>query len=131
MLIKKKSISSWWQVCCCPACKVPNNIIVLGKSHYIYCLKNELGIDNSLLQRKRNSWTFIDLVFFLFNINQIWRTGSTGFLSCKQRYAEGSTKCFTKHLSTLLTFILITTSYVLWHYLHTEMCESNVDSEPL
>jgi len=31
-----------------PADKAPNNIVFICKSHYINCLINELGIDNSL-----------------------------------------------------------------------------------
>ena len=31
-----------------PADKAPNNIVFVCKTHYINCLINELGIDNSL-----------------------------------------------------------------------------------
>jgi hypothetical protein len=45
--VYKKRGSVEWNVIV-SADKAPNNIVFVCKSHYIYCLVKELGIDNSL-----------------------------------------------------------------------------------
>ena len=126
-----------------PADKDPNMVFVC-KRHYISCLINELGIDNSL-GNPTNTPTTLTRVEILDNHKSV--LSSFGIATeeseldlpslywipklhkCpyKQRYIAGSAKCSTKPLSKLLTSILSAVKSWLQSYCSTAFSRSGVN----
>ena len=110
--------------------KADNNIAFVCKSHYVDCLINELGIDNSLgnptytptTHTKEEIRTIIGLLYIPLHFqskkkNWIYRL-STGFIYYKAGYIA---KWFTKPPPKLSTYNVYSirgqnrTSELLWH----------------
>ena len=109
--------------------KVPNNIVVVCKSHYIDCLIQELGISLHLESphilrrhlRKRNSWTVIRLFYVPLEFQP-----KKNF-PFKQWYIACSAKCCTKPLSKLLTCIISAVKTGLHSYCDTSYSRGGVN----
>ena len=122
--------------------KAPNYIVFECKSHYIDCLKKELGIDNSLGNptytpttiTKRKSRTSIGLLYVPLEFqpkmqNWIYHHWIPKLHKCpfKQRYIVGSAKCSTKPLSKLLTCTLSAVKTGLQSYCDTSYSRGGVN----
>jgi hypothetical protein len=122
----------------------PNNIVFVCKSHYIDCLKKELGIDNSL-----GNPTYTPTTLTKAEILDNHRSALCSFgistkdeeldlpspycipklhkCPFKQRYIAGSAKCSTQSLSKLLTCILSAVKTGLQSYCDTSYSMGSVN----
>jgi hypothetical protein len=116
--------------------KAPSNIVFVCKSHYIDCLIKELGIDNSLGNPTYTPTTLTKeemldnhrSVLCSFGIStkdeeldlpSLYWIPKLHKCPSKPRYIAGSAKCSTKHLSKLLTCILLAVKIGLQSYCDT------------
>ena len=127
-----------------PADKAPNNIVFVCKSHYINCLINELGIDNSL---GNSTYTLTTLtkeeildnhrsVLCSFGIStkdeeldlpSLYWIPKLHKCPYKQRYIAESSKCSTKPLSKLLSSMLSAIKDGLQSYCETAYSRGGVN----
>ena len=127
-----------------PADKAQNNIVFVCKKHYIDCLIQELGIDNSLGNPTYTPTTLTKKEILDNHMSVLCSFGISTKVDeldlpslywipklhknpYKQRYIAGSSRCSTKPLSILLTEILTTIkgfgtrNYTLDYYLTIEL----------
>ena len=127
-----------------PADKAPNNIVFVCKRHYIDCLMNELGFNNT-----HGNPTYTPIIIPKEDILENHKSVLSSFGICvnddncelpsiywipklhkcpyKQRFIAGSAKCSTKPLSKLLTYVVSTVKDGLQRYCDTIYSRSGVN----